>query len=53
MSVLNFNKVLASGFAALTICVALSWVFVDSTRIARTSSSNGHGFVASASALVR
>jgi hypothetical protein len=53
MKTLNL-KALASAFAALALTVVLSWTFVDATSIARVhGDSNGHGFVAAVSALVR
>jgi hypothetical protein len=46
-------QAVASGFAALTLVMVLSWTFVDATSIARTHRDNSSGFVAAISALVR
>jgi hypothetical protein len=55
MIMLKMNlKAVASGFAALALTMALSWTFVDATRIARVDRDNSPGaFAAVISALVR
>jgi hypothetical protein len=54
MFALNLKKVVASAVAALMLTVAMSWTFVDSTRVVHgTRAAGNHGFVAAISALVR
>jgi hypothetical protein len=52
MSTLNL-KAVASAFAALAVTFALSWTFVDATKVARVNTPGGAAFVAAVSALVR
>jgi len=46
-------KAVASAFAALAVTVALSWTFVDATRVVRVQRDGAASFATTVSALVR
>jgi hypothetical protein len=49
----NLKTAVVSAIAALTLTLALSWTFVDSTSIARVAPASPEGVMASVTALVR